>query len=131
MSSGKMQREYTDNIKMAGAELSAQAILDILRKNSHVRSGMLGVNDKLEIVSHHFFNEKLKLAQINSSIDEASCTNATGVVFFDVFEGNVFVADSRFIAKLNSICESGCLTLIDLMLFGSDDWMSLRQQNRI
>lgn len=131
MSPGKMQREYTDYIKMAGAELSARAILDILKKNSHVCSGVLGVNDNLEIVSRHLFIESLQLSTVNFSIDEATRANATGLVAFDIFEGNTFLSDSKLIGKLNSICESAGLTLIDLMLIGTDDWMSLRQQNRI
>ena len=126
-----MQREYTNDIKMAGAELSARAILGILKNNSQVRSGILGLNDNLEIVYRHFFSKALKSARTNSKIEEARRENATGVIAFDVFEGNVFVSDSKLIAKLNSICEAAGLTLIDLMLFGTDDWISLRQQNRI
>jgi hypothetical protein len=131
MSLNKMQSENTDRIILSGADLSAQSILNILKKERHVRSGVLGVNDKLEIVSSHFFSESLKTSPINSCFDEASRANATGVVAFEVIDGNIFVSDSKFIEKLNNICESAGLTLIDLMLFGSDDWMSLRQQNRV
>lgn len=131
MSSDKMQSEYTDRIILAGADLSAKAILNLLKNDQHIRSGVLGVNDKLEIVSSHFFSESLKTSNVNSSFDEARCANATGVVAFDVFDGKIFVSNSKFIEKLNRICESAGLTLIDLMLFGSDDWISLRQQNRV
>jgi hypothetical protein len=126
-----MQRENTHYIKMAGAELSAQAILDILKENNQIHSGVLGVNDKLEIVFRRFFCEELKLSSTKSMIKEFICASATGVIAFDVFEGHIFKSDPKFIAKLNRICESAGLTLIDLMLFGTDDWMSLRQQNRI
>ena len=131
MSSQKLQRDYTNCLKMSGAKPSAQAILGMLKKNYKFRSGILGVNDKLEIVFSDLFIDPLKKSPVNTSVDEANRASATGIVAFDVCEANAFVSDSKFIRKLDSICESAGLTLIDLMLFGTDDWMSLRQQNRI
>jgi hypothetical protein len=131
MSSQKMQRDYTNCTKLAGAALSAQAILGMIKKDLKIRSGILGVNDKLEIVSSQFSTAQLKTTTVSSSMNEANLANATGIVAFDVIDGNIFVSDSKFIRKLNSICDSAGLTLIDIMLFGTDDWMSLRQQNRI
>lgn len=116
---------------MAGAELSAKAIQEILDANPQICSGFLEVNDKLEVVSRHFFNTRLSISAILSCINEDVYGHSTGCIFFDTFEGKVFISQSKFIVELNRICDSAGLTLIDFMLFGTDDWVSLRQNNRL
>ena len=126
-----MQREYEGYSKVTGAETLSNLILDILKNDLNIRSGILGTNDKLEIVSRHLSSDRLKLIPVTSNIDEACRSHATGIIAFDNFDGNIFVSDSSLIKKLRSACESAGITLIDVMLFGTDDWLSLRRQNRL
>jgi len=55
-----MQRDHNDILKMTDAEISSHIILDVLKNNSHVRSGLIGINNKLEIVSRILACDRLK-----------------------------------------------------------------------
>ena len=126
-----MQRGHTHYSKMAGAELASQVIMEMLNGNLELRSGILGLNDQLEIVSSHLSNDRLKMIPLSSSIDEVRRSNGTGIIAFDNSSGNLFISDSNLIGRLKNVCESAGITLIDVMLFGTEDWLSLRRQNRL
>ena len=126
-----MIRENTDHVVMAGAEFSAEVILSHLKNNGDCRSGFLGVNDQLKIVSSEFFKCNLKHSSFIFELDDKYLERTTGIVAFDLVDNNLFVSDSTMLNKLNCSCEALGITLIDVMLFGADDWISLRQQNRL
>jgi len=126
-----MQRDHNDILKMTDAEVSSHIVLDVLKNNSQVRSGLIGINNKLEIVSRILACDRLKNIPLTLNIDEACQSFATGIIAFDCLDQNLFVSDSNLIRRMKSICESAGITLIDVMLFGTDDWLSLRRQNRL
>jgi len=126
-----MQRGYDGHLEMTGSDVLSHVILDILKNNERIHSGILGTNDQLEIVSRHLSYDRLNNIPLTFNIDEACRSHATGIIAFDHFDEKIFVSDSNLIRRLKSICESAGITLIDVMLFGTDDWLSLRRQNRL
>lgn len=127
----EMINEHSDHVRMTGAELSAQAILSHLENNIDCRSGILGINDQLNVVSSKYFKCDLRNVSIMSELDEIYLANATGIIAFYLVDNNIFISHSTIINKLNCSCEALGITLIDVMLFGAQDWISLRQQNRL
>ena len=126
-----MIRENQDHAMITGAESSAKAILSQLMNNGDCRSGFLGVNDKLKIVSSRFFKCNLKNVSFIFDMEDRDLERTTGIIAFDLVDNNLFVSDSTVLNKLNCSCEALGITLIDVMLFGADYWISLRQQNRL
>ena len=125
-----MHREH-NALKMTDAEISSHIILNVLKHNAIVRSGIFGINNQLEIVSRCLKYDKLKNIPLALNIDEISRSGATGIIAFDCVSENLFVSDSNLIRRMKSICESAGIILIDVMLFGTDGWLSLRRQNRL
>lgn len=118
-------------MQMAGSERSARFILSILRANKNTKSGILGVNVNLDVVFKRLFNSQLQLIPTKQWIDDTRVPNITGIIAFNTAKGDIFISKASQIERLKSACDATNVELVDLMLFGPKDWISLRRQNRI
>lgn len=118
-------------MQMAGSERSAHYIQSILKKNANIRSGIIGVNIDVDVVFENLFDTQLDLIPTQQWIADARVSNADGILAFDTILDDTFVSRSAILAKLKSGCEAANIELVDVMLFGTRDWISLRRQNRI
>jgi hypothetical protein len=112
---------HSDYLRMAGAELSAQAIISHLKNDFDCRSGILGTDDQLRVVSSKLFKCDIRNVSLVSEIDEIFLDNATGILAFYLVDNNLFISHSSVINKLKCSCEALGITLIDVMLFGTED----------
>lgn len=118
-------------MQMAGSERSARYIHSILKTNRKVRSGIIGVNTNVGVVFEKLFDTQLDLIPTQQWIAAARVSNAEGILAFDTVLNNLFVSKSAQLAKLKSACEAANIELVDVMLIGTNDWVSLRRQNRL
>jgi len=126
-----MNGEQTEIVRLADAKSSDQAIRSIMKLNQHCRSGVIGVNDALDMVSYRLYIYPLSKIRLSSAIAELYLPDVAAVLAFDIVKDNKFVSNSVLINNLKSTCEICAIDLIDLMLIGPDTWISLRQHNRL
>ena len=89
------------------------------------------MNNKLEIVNYQLFSCNLENVSLFNLIDKQFKKSATGIIAFDVANNDIFISRSNINEKLMFECEANQVDLVDIMLFNADDWISLRQHNRL
>jgi len=128
-----MLREPLNPPTLTGAESTAKIIKNWLIDEKKSRSGLLGVNDALQVVSVRTFQHGLTQASLRVALDDAIRGSGTGVVAYGVSpEGSRPSFDPNLIEKLSLACEYLNVTLLDVVIFSSlvpKGWLSARQQN--
>lgn len=114
---------------LGGAAWAAQAISEMLSDDVQCRSGIVGVNDQLQIVSVRTYHHGLCDVPAFPAVIEAMQASATGVVAFEILENGELHAADSLIQRLLASCEAARATLLDILLYSPDGWNSLRQDN--
>jgi len=126
-----MNSEQSDIVNIAGIKLAAQEILNIIALNQNCSSGILVVNNNLDIVVTKLFNCSINDVSLSMVIDEVHPAHAAGIIAFDIANSNAFISNAALNKKLKLICEAIDIELIDLILIKDNTWISLRQHNRL
>lgn len=126
-----MNKDLLREPKLAGAQSTVETISNLLMTRGQFRSGIIGVDDKLEIVSIETFQCALDQISVEIVLEYASQNQATGIVTFEIFPNNRFCMNGSFINTLLASCEDAHIALLDVILYSKQDWSSLRQQNII
>lgn len=117
--------------RLTDAKLSALAIRSLIKSNPEYNSGIIIMNNNLEIINYQLFRCNLENVSLFNFIDKQFKTSATGIIAFDVTNNDIFISRSNINEKLMFECEANQVDLVDIMLFNADDWISLRQHNRL
>lgn len=105
------------------------AISNLVATDSQCRSGILGLNDQLEITTARTFAEGLQLLPSITASLEASTDHATAIIAFDLMQTVDRLAENGMVKRLAAGCEATNLTLLDVMVISESGWNSLRQKN--
>jgi hypothetical protein len=120
---------------LTGSVATAELIKAWLVDREETHSGLLGVNDNLQIVSVRTFQHGLTPAALGLAIAEASEASATGVVAYTTgTRGERPTFDVSLIVNFLGACESLKLTILDVIIYSPatpNGWLSARQQNLI
>lgn len=120
--------------ELAGAETTANILKTWLVDEKKTRSGVIGVDNALQIVSVRTFQHTLTQPALSLALSEAIQASATGVVAYSVAEGEFPTFDQDFTNKLANACEARNVTLLDVMIYSQHvprGWLSARQQGII
>jgi hypothetical protein len=119
---------------LAGPEATATIVKTWLVDGRKTWSGVIGVDDALQVVSLRTFQNLLTPPALNSGLGEAIQASATGIVAYQVTEGERPAFDRAATARLTTACEALNITLLDVMIYSQQlpgGWLSARQQNII
>jgi hypothetical protein len=119
---------------LAGSEATAKILKAWLVDGGKTRSGVIGVDDTLHVVSVQTFQHMLTQPALDFGMKAAIGASATGIVAYNVTEKERPELDRVFTAKLKTACEDLNMTLLDVLLYSLQlpkGWLSARQQNII
>ncbi|MDP9424271.1 MAG: hypothetical protein M3Q19_15810 [Pseudomonadota bacterium] len=120
---------------MNGAALTARIIKDQLIDIDQASSGLLGLDNSLQVISIETFDCNQIPFAIGSAISDAVMASATGIVIYSIApEGTSSAFDSDEIERFTRLCESMNVVLLDVISFSSSvaqGWTSARQRGEI
>jgi hypothetical protein len=119
---------------LAGSEATAKVLKAWLVDGGKTRSGVIGVDDTLHVVSVQTFQHMLTQPTADFGLNAAIGASAAGIVAYDVTEKERPELDRVFTAKLQAECEALNMELLDVLLYSLQlpkGWLSARQQNLI
>lgn len=119
---------------LAGSEATAKFLKAWLVDGGKTRSGVIGVDDTLHVVSVQTFQHMLTQPTLDFGMHAAIGASAAGIVAYNVAENERPELDRVFTAKLEAECEALNMTLLDVLLYSRQlpkGWLSARQQNII
>jgi hypothetical protein len=117
---------------LTGTESTAKIIRSWLIDEKKTRSGLIGVNDALQIVAVRTFQHPLTLPALSFSLEEPVRGSATGIVAYGVVDESRPSFDTDLIGRFAQTCEALNMTLLDVIIYSSGlpkGWLSARQQN--
>lgn len=118
---------------LTGSESTAEWIKSWLIDEKETQSGLLGVNNALEIVSVRTFQHGLTRPTLSMALGEALRAKATAVVVYGIATGGERPSfDAALFLDLTNACEYLNVTLLDVVTFSPAaprTWSSARQQN--
>ena len=123
-----MERNIYTKTKLAGVEPAITLIAKLVTNDTKVKSGIFGLNDKLELIyTKRIYNtlNNSKIFHILARLEN----DVTAVVLFAVFDKEPFSVSKRFIRKMVSFCEATQISLLDIIFYSPQGSASLRQQN--
>jgi hypothetical protein len=123
--------EVLSSATLSGADRSASIIKQLLIDEHHSRSGLLGVDEALQIVSAHSFEQLPTQNLLNSALRDCAAASAAGVVTYSVSEEGCPVLDVLAISRLAITCQAIGMILLDSFVFppaGEEGWISARQR---
>jgi hypothetical protein len=119
---------------LAGAETTAKIVKTWLVDEQKTRSGVIGVDNALQMVSVRTFQHLLTQPALHLGLGEAIQASATGVVAYSVADGERPSFDTVATAKLAAACDALNMTLLDVMIYSPKlpkGWISARRQGMI
>jgi len=119
---------------LTGTDSTAELIRSWLIDEKQTRSGLIGVDRSLQIVTVQTFQHSMSQPAINSALGEALHASTSGVIAYNVAEPGRPLFDPIFTRKLAAACEAINSTLLDVMVYSPDvpkGWLSARQQGII
>lgn len=119
---------------LAGAESAAKIIKDWLVDQKKTRSGIIGVDDALQVVSVQTFPHSLTQPGLKSALGESLRASATGIVAYSVADGAGPFFDPVSARRLAASCEAINATLLDVIIYSPNvpkGWLSAREQGVI
>jgi hypothetical protein len=126
-----MNGDQSESVRFPNAELSVKEIRLLTESNPQCRSGVIGVDDKLEMVSYRLLNCQLNEIQLPAIFADMASSHVKAAIVFNIISDNKFESNKNINNKLALACELHNIDLIDVILIGYESWVSLRQHNRL